>query len=74
MVFDDKSILSAFYLIALQIAKNKKPYTIGEVLIKPSMLQACEVVMGKQVVKKKKVILMSANTVKRRIEEMAKDI
>jgi len=67
MTIEDKSLLNASYLVALQIAKNKKPYTIGEDLIKPCMLQACEVVLGKQAVKKLKVIPMSANTIKRRI-------
>jgi len=38
------------------------------------MLQAGEVVLGKQAVKKLKEIPMSANTIKRRIEEMADDI
>ena len=34
MVVEDKSLLKASYLIALQSAKNKKPYMIGEDLIK----------------------------------------
>ena len=38
------------------------------------MLQACEVVWEKQAVQKLRVIPMSANTVKRRIEEMVEDI
>ena len=74
MVVEDKSLLKASYLIALQIAKNKKPYTIGEDLIKPCMLQACETVLGKQAVQRLKVIPMSANTVKHRIKEMANNI
>ena len=52
MVVEDKSLLKAFYLRALQIAKNKKPYTIGEELIKPCMLQACEEILGKKAVQK----------------------
>ncbi|XP_060868539.1 SCAN domain-containing protein 3-like [Metopolophium dirhodum] len=74
MTIEDKSLLKASYLVVLQIAKNKKPYTIGEDPIKPCMLQAGEVVLGKQAVKKLKEIPMSANTIKRRIEEMADDI
>ena len=74
MVVEDKSLLKASYLIALQIPKNKKPYTIGEDLIKPCMLQACEAILGKQAVQRLKIILMSANTVKRRIKEMADNI
>ena len=74
MVVKDKSLLTASYLIALQISKNKKLFTIGEDLIKPCMLQVCEAVLGKQAVQKLKIIPMSANTVERRIKEMAKNI
>ena len=38
------------------------------------MLQACEAVLGKQADQRLKVIPLSANTVKRRIKEMADDI
>ena len=44
MVVEDDSLLNASYLIAHLIAKNKKPYTIGEEVIKICMLQTCEVV------------------------------
>ena len=74
MVVEDKSLFKASYLIALQIVKNKKPYTIGEDLIKPCILQACETVLGKQAVQRLKVIPISANTVKRRIKGMADNI
>ncbi|XP_026546538.1 SCAN domain-containing protein 3-like isoform X1 [Notechis scutatus] len=74
MAVEDKSLLKASYLTALQIAKNKKPYTIGEELIKPCMLQACEEVLGKQAVQELNAIPMSANTIRRRIEDMAEDI
>ena len=74
MIVEDKSLLKASYLIALQTAKNKKPSTIGEDLIKPCMLQACEAVLGKQAVQRLKIIPMSANAVKRRITEMANQV
>ena len=72
MFVEHNSLLNASYLIALQIAKIKRPYTIGEQLIKPCMLQAC--LLGKQAVQKLKVFPMSANTVRHKIEEMAEDI
>lgn len=74
MTIEDKSLLKASYLIANQIAKCKKPYTIGEELIKPCMLKACEQILGMEAVEKSKVIPMSNNTIKRRIEDMAEDI
>lgn len=46
----------------------------GEKFIKICMLKAWEEVLGKQAVKNMKDILMSAKTIKRRIEEMAEDI
>jgi len=40
------SLLTASYLVSLQIAKCKKPYSIGEELIKPSLTAACNEVLG----------------------------
>jgi hypothetical protein len=37
----DTSLLTASYLISLHIAKCKKEYSIGEELIKPSLIAAC---------------------------------
>jgi len=42
----DTSLLTASYLISSQIAKCKKPYSIGEELIKPSLIVACNEVLG----------------------------
>ena len=42
----DTSLLTASYLISLQIAKCKKPYSIGEEVIKPSLIAACNEVLG----------------------------
>jgi len=41
----DTSLLTAFYLISLQIAKCKKPYSDGEELIKLSLIAACNEVL-----------------------------
>jgi len=38
MTIEDKFLLEASYLVALQITKYKKPYAIGEDLIKSLML------------------------------------
>jgi len=37
----DTSLLTASYLISLQIGKCKKPNSNGEQLIKPSLIAAC---------------------------------
>ena len=70
----EKALLKSSYLIALQIGKSKKPYTIGEDLIKPCMLAAAEQVLGPEAASKLQVIPISNDTVKRRIIDMAVDI
>ncbi|GFV95213.1 uncharacterized protein TNCV_1293311 [Trichonephila clavipes] len=73
MTIEDKSLLMASYLMANQIAKYKKPYTVGE-LKKPCMLKACEQILGMLAAQKLKLIPTSANTIKRRIEDMTDGI
>ena len=74
MTTTEKSFLHAFYLISLQIAKTKKPYTIGEELIKPCILSAAEQILGPEAAQKFDGIPLSNNTVQRRIEDIAMDI
>jgi len=63
--------LEASYCIALRIAKNKKPHTIGENLIKPCIIDAVKLVLGEQHVEKINKISLSNNTIKNRIEDMS---
>jgi hypothetical protein len=58
----------------LQIAKCKKPYSIGEELIKPSVTAACNEVLGQSAARKMKDITLSNDTVERWISDMAEDI
>jgi len=65
----DPSLVMASYLISLQIAKCKKnPYSIGEELIKPSLIAACNEVLSQSAAREMKVIPLSNDTV-----EMAED-
>ena len=41
------NVVEASYEIAMLIAKNKKSHNIGESLVKPSILVAAELVLGK---------------------------
>ena len=66
--------MEASYYISLQIAKNKKPHTIGEELIKPCLLETARLVCNEGSYNKIKEISLSNNTVQRRIQEMAIDI
>jgi len=69
----DTSLLTAFYLISLQIAKYKNPYSIGEELIKPSLIAACNEVLGQSAASKMKDIPLTNNKVERRTSDMAED-
>jgi len=69
----DSSLLTASYLISLQIAKCKNPYSIGEELIKPSLIADCNEVLGRSAASKMKDIPLSNDTVERRISDMAED-
>lgn len=64
----------ASFEIALLIAKQKKPHTIGEELIKPCVLKATQIILGEESEQKMKSISLSNNTVKRRIDDIAEDI
>lgn len=67
-------VVEASYAVALQIAKQKKPHTIGEQLIKPCAQRMVELVLGKEAERKISVISLSNNTIQRRIAEMSEDI
>ncbi len=64
------SVVEASYEVALKIAKQKKPHTIGETLIKPCTLKMVKRVLGDASERKLQQISLSNDTVKRRINEM----
>ena len=70
----DNKLLEASYLVAFEIAKQKKPHTIGERLIKPCILKTTGIVLGKEAEKKLAAILLSNNTIQRRIKDLSLDI
>ena len=74
MTTTDKILLKYSYLRSLQIGKTKKPYTIGEDLIKPCMLAATAEVLGPEAANKLQAIPISNDTVQRRIMDMAVDV
>ena len=69
----DSSLLTVSYLLSLQIAKCKKPYSIGKELIKPSLIAAYNELLGRSVASKMKDFPLSNDTVERRISDMAED-
>jgi hypothetical protein len=59
--------------VALQIARCKKTYSIGEDLIKPSLTSVCNEVFGQSAASKVKTVSLSNDTIERRICDMAED-
>ena len=66
--------IKASYVVALEIAKQKKPHTIGETLVKPCLLKTAKLVLGDVSVAKLKQISLSNNTIQRRISDMSEDV
>ena len=70
----NKNAIEASYYVALEIARQKKPHTIGENLIKPCSLKIVELMLGNVEKKKIAAVSLSNSTIQRRIEDMAADI
>ncbi|XP_075696915.1 protein FAM200C-like [Rhinoderma darwinii] len=70
----NKPILTASYEVAYLIAKQGKPHTIGETLIKPAVLKMANIMLGKAAEVKLSLIPLSNDTISDRIEDMSKDI
>ena len=70
----NKNEIEASYHVALEIAKQKKPHTIGENLIQPCSLKIVELMLGKEEKKKIAAVSLSNRTIQIRIEDMAADV
>ena len=70
----NKNIVPASYLIALQVARTNKGHTIGEILVKPCILESVRLLLGEEESKKMKQISLSNDTIKNRIDEMSDNI
>ena len=60
--------------MALQIAKQKKPHTIGETLIKPCALSMVKLILGEISAQKIQQVSLSNDTIKRRISQMSANV
>ena len=63
--------VTAFYEIALLVAKNKKPHTIAEELLMPAAKVLVKHVIGDKAVSKLNRVLVSNNTIQWHITEMS---
>ena len=70
----EKPLLVASYKVAYRIAKEEKPHSIAEALIKPCALEMTEIVCGSDQRRKLKGIPMSNNVVKSRIDDISENI
>jgi hypothetical protein len=59
-----KKIIEASYPIAFMVAQQKKSHTLGETLIKPSILKAVEIVLGEESKRKIFQLSLSDDTIK----------
>ncbi|GFS59826.1 zinc finger BED domain-containing protein 5 [Nephila pilipes] len=66
--------LEASYHVAKLILRQKKPHTVGETLNKPAWREIVRLMLGPNEVKEVNKVLLSADTVKRRIHDMPSDI
>ena len=74
VLFQPSNVVKASYKISFLIAKQKKPHTIGEKLVKPCMVEAARLVLDQNCVNKLNQVSLSDNTVKQRIDDMSQDI
>ena len=70
----NKAAVHASYVIALHVAKAKKPYTIAENLLKPCMLESVKLMLGEKASQTMQQIPLSNDTIKSRINEMSDNI
>ena len=70
----EKPLLLASYEAAYQIVKSKKPYTVGEKLIRPCFVKIADIVLGKKAAKKLQQVSLSNDVIHNRIIDMSEDI
>lgn len=70
----NQKALRASYLLAVRIAKSRKPHNVGESLILPAAIEICKEICGEAVAEKLKVIPVSNDTIHRRITNASQDV
>src|SRR5215469_84174 len=69
-----EKVTLASYHVAWRIARQKKPHSIGENLIKPAAIDMIRLTCGDEYVKKIEQIPLSNDTICKRIQDMSIDI
>ena len=70
----NNQLLEASYLVAFEIAKQKKPRTIDKTLIKPCILKTTDILLGKEAEKKLAANSLSNNIIQRQTKNLSLDI
>ena len=70
----NKSAVYSSFVASYQIAKQKKPHSIGEKLLMPVMKDVVKIMIGERESKILDSVSLSAPTVKRRISDMPRDV
>ena len=70
----ERKIVQASYVVAIEIAKQKKPHFIGEILIKSCVLKMADIMLGKDADRKLALISLSNSTLQTRIKDLSDDI
>ncbi|XP_066952485.1 protein FAM200C-like [Macrobrachium rosenbergii] len=73
-MFDQRSAAIASFEVAWLVARNKKPHTIGEDLIKPASVKMAEIMCGQKVAKQLNTVPLSARVIKERISILAENV
>jgi len=66
--------LEASYKVAYRIAKEKKPHTIGETLVKSCALEMTELLCGTEHREKLEAVPLSSDTINSRITGISNNI
>ncbi|XP_067936785.1 protein FAM200C-like [Watersipora subatra] len=69
-----QAITDASYALSYRIARDKKPHTIGQTLVKPCVLECTKIILGNTAAQKIADLSLSDSTVKSRIDDMSADI
>ena len=72
--FDQRSASKASFEVAWLTARNKKPHTIDEQLVKPAALKMAEIMCGQREAAKLNSVPLSEKVVKERISILAENV
>ena len=70
----EKPHLLASYKVAYRIAKEMKPHTLAEEVVKPCVIDMADIILGDGAARKLKQVALSNDTIARRIKDLSIDI